>query len=216
VYRPSRRRELPKQIVPDTAKLDLRFFLMDIPVQVSFYARDVVLPWTLATLELFKDDVRAAWLTDVHPLLSDTLRLESERVEDLGADPGIVLEFVENPLINGGDANPSTPGSLAAYTKLVGTPGGVPRKGGLFIPGLTEPNVQLNNLAGTFRQDLQDALDVVAGDINSGSRAQVIVSRYSGTDEETGKPVPRAEGITNTVDDILVRALVGSQRDRRT
>jgi len=72
-----------------------------------------------------------------------------------------------------------------------------------------------NEVESTFASDLTSAYIQRREDLDSGDFTWVVVSRFSGVDPDTGKPIPREAGVATPVLAPLVTDLtVDSQRRR--
>jgi hypothetical protein len=198
---------MAKQLVPDTAMFRLEHRgASNQDVFNLLYVRNIVSPWTASNLGAMAATIGNAWRDEVMPLLSSSLTFDKVYYEDLGADPGLSGETEYDEA--GGDVAQPISVMNAALAIFSCEPGALPKKGHLFISGLTTASSSGSSLDSTFRTDLATALEVVNDQIAGGANAQVRVSRFLNN-------AKRAEGVTNQINTIGVRLIMGAQRDRR-
>jgi hypothetical protein len=173
----------------------------------TLYVRNTLLAWNTVNLGAMAATIGNAWRDQVMPLLSDLLVLDRVDARDEGAEFG--AQTVTQYSTAGGDVAEDLPANAAALVQYAATTGAAPRRGRLFIAGLTIAATETGSkLTAAFQVALDAAITTVQNQIQGGANAQVLVSRFL-------NKVKRAEGATNTIGDITVRPIVASQRDRR-
>ncbi|MGH2669964.1 MAG: hypothetical protein ACRDH5_12775 [bacterium] len=214
------------QPVPDTAEVILEFSRGPDPATADWVVvnrhhwRDTVVPWNAANLTGLVNDILAWWNANLRPLTAANLRLFRIKATDLNAEFGAVIENFPN--------SPGTYGIVeavaiqCAVVQWRGDPGGTPRRGRTYFGGLTEDRVVGDAIDGVATAALQAAYEQLALVDGVGTAALVLVSRFQGTFLQshpdgtiTREPTPRAAGVTNTIDTVAVRDVIGSQERRR-
>lgn len=212
------------QPVPDTAQFTFFFdgvvgsFLEGLKAAYSVYCRDTVQAWDDDALIDVAEALRTHFQNDGAELMSNAWILAAIQGKDLEVELGA------KPVIGAGDvgtrAGEPSPPSVTALAQIRGNFGGKPQRGWIHLPFGVEADLQGERWTSSFTTAVETYVDGF-GPVMSGvaiTHAWCLVSRHEGTapDPNALIAVKRASGITNTIRDSNCRALIGSQRDRRT
>lgn len=180
------------------------------PVELmnTLYYRKVPATWSQAELATLADQVRDAWVATMLPLQAEELTLVKVTATDLTQQFGGTAEVVS--VLAGGNTLPPISTANAMMVTFVGTPGEPPKRGRVFIGGLTEGDIDGNGWNAAARTAVAAAMTTVteAGEASLAT-SHVIVSRWQGG-------VKRPQAVTSTVTALGTRELVAVQKDRRT
>lgn len=203
---------MAKQLVPNVAILRMRQRFApvigpSVEVENELYVRDQVFPWTTAHLINTATRVGNAWRDNMLPPVSNELSLIEVFANDLGADPGNEALVAYGSI--GGQLGQMVSPALAVLARWVPSPGGEPSRAHIFLTGGREADIDGNLWADPFRIALQAGLNAVRAAMNVAPEAQVVVSRRK-------NKVLRPQGVSNTVDNVVLPTLTATQRDRRT
>jgi hypothetical protein len=174
----------------------------------TIYARNTLSAWTPTALQTTTTAIGNAWRDDVLPLVTSSIRLVSVDARDLGVEFGQEYQALYGNV--GSDTAEELPANVACWVKFLGSAGAPPRRGGIFIAGLTVNDVVSGEIDPAFNTAIVTALQAVRTALVGAvtGNAHVIVSRFVNNTK-------RATGVSNTVTALGVRTSVGSQRDRR-
>jgi hypothetical protein len=200
---------MAKQIVPDTAKFTLVLSRSgDYEIDNSIYIRNTVTGWSGAQLVNTAGDIETWWDDECKPLVNAAYTLARIEYEDLGADPGV--SGFTSPAIVGTRAGSVLPGVVAAYVRIAGDGGSLPKKGANYFVGGSEADGDSSNWTDAYCDALEDAYSELPDAVNNtvAGNALVIVSRFLNGEK-------RDEGVTNTVADFAVRQTFSVQKRRR-
>jgi hypothetical protein len=213
---------MPFQSVPDTAAFTAHFTGPD-GTRMSFtlYSRNTAAPWDATQLSTMAEALADAIDADYMPAVSSDFTFINVTGRDLEAEFGRVHEGAAHNTA-GGIAVASLPANVAVRATFIGEPGAAPRRGGINLLPPTEAQVVGNIVQPAALALLETAVASMAAAVDAGTAAHAIVSRYSGTTVTVSpsgrkfrEPVKRVAAVTNTVNDIIVKNRVDSQRKRR-
>lgn len=211
---------MAKQLVPDTAQFRVQYTYTPASGDIvrcfaSWYVRNLIVPWNGTLLAAKATAIGNAFRDSVLTQMSDEYSISRVRYEDLSEDPGVSGE-VTYAGTAGGIAGQASPCVVCFPVIVKCTPGGIPRRGRLFLSGIAEGDIEGNQISATRTAGLKTGLDAIEAAISVGSDVQVIVSRTSVTlvTEENPKGL-RPVGITNDWSSNQVGAEVWVQRRRR-
>ena len=167
-----------------------------------------------ALCQFYMDGFDATWGLDAFIWeFGDLTKISARDLSEEFGNFGQVIETIPGT----STAQPSSPNN-AALVEFFGATGGAPRRGGVYWPFVTEGGVDAQgNLTTLYTTDLRNALStmLLASLTAEGPYRQVILSRFHGTDPDTGKPIPRDPVLTKDVTAWITRPIVASQRGRR-
>lgn len=205
------------QPVPNVAEVVLRFVTGTDPDSSAWVVQNThhwrrSLGWTQAKLDELASDVNAWWTSDLKAVTSEDLKLYDIQVRDIGDEFGLTSTLVP-------DSRGTDTGTVeAVYCAVVQwhcDAGSPPRSGRTFFGGLNEDEITRGILDTGVGSAIQAAYDNLRDVTVSASAALVIVSRFSGVNPTTKKPIPRDPALSNTIGSVTVRNTVGVQKKRR-
>lgn len=206
------------QRVPNTAsyRIVMRSNSSAVELNNIVYIRDEVAVYDQDYVEDLAVKLGDHWRDEVMPLISADATFD--RVEGVSQDEEFGVAFTAEYNTVGGAAGSPLSAMMCILVQIRGDGGQAPRGGRLFIAPFNEDKIARDIWDATLLSDLQTAVQGIPAAISTigtSTAAMVLVSRYSGTDED-GKPIKRAVATTNTIASFETRALVATQRDRRT
>lgn len=200
--------------VPNVAQIrmegvvDSQLTINDIYFEISGGGINVVNLQTLV-------DAVGVWFVDsLTPLLSDDWHASRVVGVDLTSATGVIATGEVSA--DGGVSGEAEPNNVAACMSIRTANRGRSFRGRNYVPGLPSSLVTLNTLDSTFLANLVTTYNQLkgAGTFSPGWQ-MVVVSRFSGVNPTTGKPIPRTTGIATPVTSIIsVTNKVRSMRSR--
>lgn len=175
----------------------------------SFYLRKNT-PWTQPHLQAFINLLYSLWDNTTEGLkkYADQMwQLVELRAKDLSVTGG--LELINGPYtIIGSSPGAPLPSNIALKVDIRGETGGLPKRGGMFLPVGTEDHLHANLWDQAFLTGVQGSLTWFVGQATQVDvSTPVLVSRYL-----NGQLRPQA--VTNPWKTWEPRQLVGTQRQR--
>jgi hypothetical protein len=174
-------------------------------------------PPTVATLDDLLEGVQGWWKDNVKPITSSRVAVR-EYVATSMESATAPQSSITGDLL---DVGANTPNPMPLGTTLTVSFRTAFRgrsfRGRNYVVGLTEDQVDGNSaLAGTVTAWLEAYQALLPAALATGWR-WVVVSRYSGIDPTTKKPIPRVEGLHTPVTNVVVvDEFIDSQRRRLT
>jgi hypothetical protein len=155
------------------------------------------------------------WPVNYAPFVSSAVTLSEIYLTDLTSDTSGVLSVpAPTPHPAGDRSAASLPNNVALTISFRSGLRGRSNRGRNYISGLSEDAVVLNTVDAGVITDIENGYNALFDVASDTSSAWVIVSRYSGVDED-GRPIPRVAGETADILSVLVvDATVDSQRRR--
>lgn len=140
-----------------------------------------------------------------------TVTYDSVTVTELATETG--AQFIATTFGSGAgtDTAELLPFQTAALISWQTSTRGRSFRGRTYIGGFCEDQSSGRDIATDLKEALEDFTEHVLGD--SGF---AVVSRYSGVDPDTGKPIPRTEGLVTPFSSAVVHPLWRTQRRRAT
>jgi hypothetical protein len=161
-----------------------------------------------STFQTWEDD-------EVSSLRSNDISLITIRAVDLTTETSPGIEVPVTPPIAGGNVVAGLPGNVTASIKMLTGLRGRSFRGRSYFVGLGENQVTGNSLVSATRDAIVDAYETLAASLIGDSLALVVLSLYSGVDEE-GHPIPREAGVATPVTSFAMDLDTDSQRRRLT
>lgn len=200
---------MPFQPIPDTASFRFVFDRGgDFTAINTFYVRDVTGPWTAAALSSLAADLETWWSANLRGLVSSALTLREIVARDESQEFG--AQVVDSAALAGTRGDQLAASIASAVIQWTGDGGGAPRRGFTHHIGLIETDGAGDSWEATTLGQLEDAYTSLAPAIEASqvSAAQVIVSRFA-------NGLKRPSAVTNTLQDVKARSVIGSQQRRR-
>lgn len=198
------------QPVPDVAEFRLVYDRGgDYSAVNVFHVRDTATPWTATYLNTIAGRISTWWSANARPLIGTALQLVEIQYADIGAEFGVRGSL---PIgLAGTRTGELLPQTAPCVVQWVCDPGGRPRRGYTFVPGAVETDSGSDAFTTTYADAVEAAYEALPPAIGpvATTAAMVIVSRLSNR-----KPPP-AEGTSNTIQEVRVRQVIGSQQRRR-
>lgn len=170
--------------------------------------------WDVDSLEGAGDVLRDWWDAKIKPLTSTQVSLSMMRLTDLNSSTGAQITVVTGLPEAGTIASPVLPSNVTCAIAFRTHTRGRSYRGRNYFIGLTEMYVSGDAVQEPFLGSLQAAYNDLLTYCEEASFDWVVVSRYSGKNVVTGKPIPRASGVTTNVVAATVDATIDSQRRR--
>jgi hypothetical protein len=171
--------------------------------------------WTLPQIIDWVDQLNTLISEELMPLLNNSIQFIEliARLLDTASSIGYSLPI--SPAVSGGVAGEGMPNNVTYTISLKTGLTGRSFRGRNFVPGLSPDNVNGNTIASGFRTGILAFYNELRALAESTGNPLVVVSRYSGVNPTTGKPIPRVEGIATEVISITTfDDIVDSQRRR--
>lgn len=156
------------------------------------------------------------WTTNMAPLLCDTLTLNEVICSDLSVQAG--LQASVGAASSGTVTSEAAPNNVAACISFRSGFRGRSFRGRNYIAGVPNNAIGINTLTTDF---ISGAVGAYQNLLETGSAplpglyTWSVVSRFSGVDGVTGKPIPRTTGIFTHVNQVIFTDnIVDSQRRR--
>lgn len=164
--------------------------------------------------------LRNAWLAHVSPIQSSQISRVQSRAISQASSSAPEGQFTETSVNSGGvSEGTGAPGSVTIAVKKATLNRGRSYRGRMYVPGIPLSALSSGNadtVTSTFISNLLSALGLFYADALTADSTlmPVVVSRFSGVDPITHKPVPRTSGIKTPVAALVVNNQVDSQRRR--
>lgn len=202
------------QQVPDTMIVQYVFDVAGSEAINDLYIFDTGGSITQADVDAVAAAAETGWTDHIKSRTPTDARLNHIFVQSLDEENGVSAFLLVDEA--GTNVNAFNPMNVAALTKFRGAGGGLPTHGWVFFPFVRETD---SNLSGQLDSgavgDFNSMWSGVLADLTGVTdMSHVIVSRYNKALVPT-PPHKRTVAVTNFVNAIQTRQLVGSQRDRR-
>ena len=196
------------QPVPRTAALTVRQLIADGSVEClnTFYAQRLTDEWDENTIASKIEELGSAWSSGPRAYQAPNITTVEIIGRDISQEFGPIVTFPMN--LAGGNNDEPIPWQCAALVRLTASAAQAPRRGRLFIAGMTNQNVTRGELTPQMATLLTNGVQACVDAIADTDVVPVIVSRW-----QAG--VGRPEGVTNVITGVSTRLVLGSQRDRR-
>jgi len=198
----------------DTVEVEIRMTQDSQQIENTLYFDLGAAPTTGAMVTLM-NDIFDWWTTNIAPLVSETVVLREIVVTDLSSSTGPQVSFtppVEETGSAGGAPYPnSTTFAISFRTNLRGRS----FRGRNYVVGLTEDQVTANTVHTVTVNDYIAAYGLILTGALADDGVWSVVSRFSGVDPDTGKPIPRVSAVVTPIRSVVVvDATVDNQRRR--
>lgn len=200
--------------VPNTIQVEALFLLDGQRIENTLYFERTG-GWNVTQISEWLEQVQTIIQEELLPLLSSSIQFIELVARLLDAASSIGFSLPINPPINGGLGVESMPNNVSYTVSFKTGLTGRSFRGRNYISGLGVDSVASNTIAAATRTGLLEYFDVLLAAANANATPWVVVSRYSGIDPDTGKPIPRVTGVTTPVTSVTTYDLtVDSQRRR--
>jgi len=196
------------------AEIRMQYFEQRVENTLYFQAETAL---SSANLAAFGGELVTWWTDFMAPKLSDELTLREVFLTDLTTATSAVATVVPPTPVPGEITGNSLPGNVAFVVSFRTEQRGRSFRGRNYVVGIPA-SVQLGNqISEEEAADLVAAYNELIGIAAAGALVWSVVSRYSGIDPVTGKPIPRVAGIATPITAVLaVDTNLDSQRNRLT
>lgn len=171
--------------------------------------------WSLADIEDLLDNIRTFIGTELLPSLTSAIQLIEliGRLLDTASSIGFSLPI--NPPESGSIAAESMPNNVTYTVSLKTGLTGRSFRGRNYVPGMHVDAVTGNTVTSGFRSAVLNFYTALLTWAAANGTPMVVVSRYSGVNPTTGKPIPRTTGVATPIVSVTTfDSTVDSQRRR--
>jgi hypothetical protein len=205
---------MPFVPVANTAEFELVQELDGETIENTLYFRRGT-AWTAAQLATAAAFLASWWETNMAPNLGAALNLVRIECTDLGSSTGPSLTFVTGMPIPGVIGSPTCALNVAPAIKFKTESRGRSFTGRNYISGFVENAVNSSRLDAPTSENVTAAYQLLVEDGLDIGLTWVVVSRYSGIDPTTKKPIPRVAGVATPITTAtFTDNVVDSQRRR--
>lgn len=205
---------MPFVPVPNTIAVDVLYLLDSQRVENTLYFERSD-GWDLASITAFLADLQAWISSELMPALSASIQFIELAARLLDTASSIGLVNTVSPPVSGGQPGDSVSNNVTYTVSFRTGLTGRSFRGRNYVPGLSVATIGQNTIAGGTRTALlafYDGLRSLGGD---NGISWVVVSRFSGVDPVTKKPIPRTTGVTTVITSVgTFDTTVDSQRRR--
>lgn len=205
---------MPFVVVLNTVMVEMRMQLDGQRVENTLYFhRDS--GWELEDALSLGADLVTWWGTNYAARLTANLSLTEVFITDLSDPNSFGVSVLPEEATVGGSGLDYLPNNVAMCISFRTAGRGRSNRGRNYIPGIVRSDVVNNQIGSDWTEDLVGAYEELFTVATSHDATWNVVSRFSGVDPDTGKPIPRTTGITTPVTTpIFVDNFVDSQRRR--
>lgn len=198
------------QLVEDVARADihLRYNPGELTAMTSFYFRAVEPNvWSQPMLNQMLNIAYSFYEDHLRLVMSSAWLATRVEVRDIGAAGGLSAESL-GPFTQGALVGGLLPSLAAMKVDLRTTPGGLPQRGGMFLPVGTEAELEGNLWTTAFQSAVAGHVQWLSDQASADPDFEwVVVSRVL-------NGVPRPAGIARPVQSFALRRLLATQRGR--
>lgn len=200
--------------VPLTVEAEIRMLLQGEKVENTLWWRFAEPP-TSTDLETLGENLFTWWSSSYAAIASEDLVLNEILITDMSEEEGI--QFTRNgDGVNGEVSGDILPNNSSVCVSFRTGFSGRSRRGRNYVPGLPIGSRDgVNTITQAYATALTEAYTALLDSEVVESAIWVIASRFSGTDPDTGRPIPRAEGVTTPVSAVVVTDLILDSQRRR-
>ena len=205
---------MPFVPVPNTIEVESRYIWSGQQVETTSYFEKAD-GWTLSDISDWLDQMNVIIQEELLPLLSTAIQFVElvARLLDTASSIGFSLPI--SPAVSGGEDFPAVPNNSTYTISFKTGLTGRSFRGRNYVPGIPDNKRIENTIDSAFRTGLLAFYSTLRTAASENSTPMVVVSRYSGVDPDTGKPIPRVTGVTTNVASISTADLVLDSQRRR-
>lgn len=168
-----------------------------------------------AALTLIGETVKAWWISDYAPQVSDLVSLTEIVVTNMTTETSNQVSVNGDHQLGGQIGGTLTTNSTFAVSFRTASRGRSFR-GRNYIVGIPlEHMAETNVVEASWASDVVTAYTNLLSQLGDAGFQWVIASRFSGVDPDTGKPIPRTAGVTTNVITVVAADLVIDSQRRR-
>lgn len=200
--------------VPNTIEVDVIYLLDGQRMENTLYFENPS-GWTVGDIITWLDELNTFISSELMPLLTSAIQFIelAARLLDTASSIGASVSIV--PPVSGGVVGEQLPNNVTYTISFKTGLTGRSFRGRNYVPGLGLDAVNGNSIAAATRTGLLAFYTELKARALTNGTPWVVVSRYSGVNPTTGKPIPRAVGVTTEVQSITTYDnTVDSQRRR--
>jgi hypothetical protein len=171
--------------------------------------------WTAASATAMANDLVTWWAVNMAPLVSSSVLLREIVLTDLASQTGFQVTATPAALTTGAAGSEQTPNHTSIAISFRTEQRGRSFRGRNYIIGLHDAIVDKNIVVESALDDFVAAYQALFTPTSTNACTWVVVSRFSGVDPVTDKPIPRAVGLTTPVTSVLFADNVVDTQSRR-
>lgn len=201
-------------LVPGTVECEVLMLLDGEGIENTLYFNHTG-AWSVTEETDLANDMITWWGTHFSPPMSNQLVLHAVRVTDLTSLTGAQVEIAPGSSFVGGQPTEPMSNNVAPAISFHTASRGRSFRGRNFISGIPIDAVNSNSVITSWEAAMTAAYMQLLVVATANGAEWVVVSRFSGVDPVTHKPIPRATGIsTPVVSAVFTDSVVDSQRRR--
>lgn len=184
--------------VPNTVAVDV-IYQWDAQVVENTLYFEYTTPPISSDLQDLLTGIRDLIATELLPLLSNTLSLIRLTAQVIDAADGLFRLLNVSPALQGSGGDRPVPSNVSYAIQFKTGLSGRSFSGRNYVVGILEADVTSNDVATDLRTGLLAFYTAVSAMSAGLGFLHVVVSRYSGVNPTTGRPIPRTTGIATPV-----------------
>jgi len=200
--------------VANTVEFEIRMLLDGQKVENTLYFGRNFVP-TAAQMLAFAQVLAEWWAENVADYTGTGVDLVEVYATDLTSATGPTATYVPPTSITGNVDSDTLPNNVSIVASFRTASRGRSYRGRNYIVGLTEGAVTKSTVEDATITAILAAYDQLLSIGTGTGWAWYIVSRFSGVDPDTGKPIPRAVGVRTPVTSVVVVDPVTDSQRRR-
>lgn len=205
---------MPFVPVANTVEFELRSILDSQKVENTLYFGRGFAPTAVQMLAM-ANLLAGWWATEVADYTSNDVELVEVYATDLTSASGPTASYIPPSTLTGGVAVPALSNNVSLCVSFRTANRGRSYRGRNYVVGLTTDAVVQNTVQTAYLDEIQQAYDLLPSLGTATGWTWYVVSRYSGVDPTTGKPIPRVTGVRTPVTAaVIIDPTVDSQRRR--
>lgn len=205
---------MPFVPVPLTVEAEIRMLLQGQKVENTLWWRFATPP-DASDIEALAEQLFTWWSTAYADIASEDLVLNEILITDMSEEGGI--QFTRNgDGTNGNVAGDILPNNSSVCVSFRTGFSGRSRRGRNYVPGIPIGSRDgVNTITQAYATAVTEAYTTLIESEVVDVALWVIASRFSGVDPDTGRPIPREEGVTTSVSAVVVTDLILDSQRRR-
>jgi len=205
---------MPYVPVANTVLVEIRMEIDNQQVENTLYFSNGSPP-NAENMTTLGNNVISWWETNIAPLVTNALTLREVVITDLTTDIGPQVSVAADPFTQGDLIGDFLPNSTSLAVSFRTDNRGRSYRGRNYFVGFNESQIAGNEVNPTVVASIQAAYGLFLTTPFQPQWQWVVVSRYSGIDPATNKPIPRLAGVFTPITTVLITdAIVDVQRRR--